>query len=205
MGVPLELVRLGLEGFSSGLGGSPGRFNMLELDGATVIVDYGHNVPSLEQVCLTLEKLPDAQRTAVYSAAGDRRNEDLLRQGELLGRTFDRIVIYEDAYRRGRSPGEITRLIAEGIVRTTQSKRRAVVESGGDWETSAATVLDAVKPGDLVLLQPDTIEQTMPWLMNRYGNRLRGISFDQIADIRTQDPSKMHLDPENKKDGSSDL
>ena len=56
-----------------------------------------------------------------------------------------------------RSPGEITRLIAEGIVRTTQSKRRAVVESGGDWETSAATVLDAVKPGDLVLLQPDTI------------------------------------------------
>ena len=51
----------------------------------------------------------------------------------------------------------------------------------------------------------DTIEQTMPWLMNRYGNRLRGISFDEIADIQSQDPSKMNLDPENKKDGSSDL
>ena len=205
MGVPLELVRLGLESFSSGALGSPGRFNMLELDGATVVVDYGHNVPSLEQVCLTLEKLPHAHRTAVYSAAGDRRNEDLLRQGELLGKTFDRIVIYEDAYRRGRSPGEITRLIAEGIVRTKQTKRRAIVESGGDWETSAATVLDAVKPGDLVLLQPDTIEQTMPWLMERYGNRLRGIGFDQIADVQSLNPNEVPFDPEHKKDRSSDL
>jgi cyanophycin synthetase len=205
MGVPLELVRLGLESFSSGALGSPGRFNMLELDGATVVVDYGHNVPSLEQVCLTLEKLPHAQRTAVYSAAGDRRNEDLLRQGELLGKTFDRIVIYEDAYRRGRSPGEITRLIAEGIVRTEHSKRRAIVESGGDWETSAATVLDAVKPGDLVLLQPDTIEQTMPWLMERYGNRLRGIGFDQIANVQSLDPNEAPLNPEHKKDRPSDL
>ena len=74
LGVPLELVRLGLEDFSSGALGSPGRFNLLDLDGATVVVDYGHNVPSLEQICRTLETLPHPRRTAVYSAAGDRRD-----------------------------------------------------------------------------------------------------------------------------------
>ena len=184
LGVPLELVRLGLEDFSSGALGSPGRFNLLDLEGATVVVDYGHNVPSLEQICRTLETLPHPRRTAVYSAAGDRRDEDLLRQGELLGRTFDRVVIYEDAYRRGRSPGEITQLITTGIQRTEPLGRRAIVEPGGDWATAAALVLDAVQPGDLVLLQPDTIEQTMPWLKDRYGDRLRGIGFDQVAGVR---------------------
>ena len=188
LGVPLELVRLGLEDFSNGTLGSPGRFNLLELNGATVVVDYGHNVPSLEQICHTLETLPHPRRTAVYSAAGDRRDEDLLRQGELLGRTFDRIVIYEDAYRRGRSPGEITGLIANGIARTKPNGRRAAVESGGNWETAAATVLDAVQAGDLVLLQPDTIEQTMPWLQERYGEQLRGIGFDQIAGVKPPEP-----------------
>jgi hypothetical protein len=62
-----------------------------------------------------------------------------------------------------------------------------------------------VKPGDLVLLQPDTIEQTMPWLMERYGNRLRGIGFDQIANIQSLDSNETPLDPNRKKDQSSDL
>ena len=184
LGVPLELVRLGLEDFSGGTLGSPGRFNLLDLDGATVVVDYGHNVPSLEQICRTLATLPHPRRTAVYSAAGERRDEDLLRQGELLGRTFGRVVIYEDAYRRGRSPGEITGLIEAGIRRTEPADRRVLVEPGGNWAAAASRVLDAVEPGDLVLLQPDTIEQAMPWLTQRYGNRLRGISFDQVAGVR---------------------
>ena len=195
LGVPLELVRLGLEDFSNGALGSPGRFNLLELNGATIVVDYGHNVPSLEQICRTLETLPHPRRTAVYSAAGDRRDEDLLRQGELLGRTFDRIVIYEDAYRRGRSPGEITQLIAKGIAHTQLNDRHAVVESGGNWEKAAATVLDAVQSGDLVLLQPDTIEQTMPWLQERYGEQLRGIGFDQIAGVKPPESLPAAVDP----------
>ena len=33
LGVPLELVRLGLESFSAGERGSPGRFNLLDLEG----------------------------------------------------------------------------------------------------------------------------------------------------------------------------
>lgn len=202
LGVPLELVRLGLEDFSSGALGSPGRFNLLDLEGATVVVDYGHNVPSLEQICRTLETLPHPRRTAVYSAAGDRRDEDLLRQGELLGRTFDRVVIYEDAYRRGRSPGEITQLITTGIQRTEPLGRRAIVEPGGDWATAAALVLDAVQSGDLVLLQPDTIEQAMPWLKDRYGDRLRGIGFDQVAGVRPPASLPVVVEPTANNDQS---
>lgn len=181
LGVPLELVRLGLESFSSGSGGSPGRFNLLDLDGASIVVDYGHNVPSLERICGTLARFPQIRRTAVYSAAGDRRDEDLVTQGRLLAAAFDRIVIYEDAYIRGRQPGEITRLITGGIHEGTPAGKAVRVEAGGDWATSAAAVLDAVGKGDLVLLQADTIEQTIAWLSARYGSRLREAGLDELA------------------------
>jgi len=189
LGVPLELVRLGLESFSCGTTGSPGRFNLLDLEGASIVVDYGHNVPSLEQICATVRKLPHERRTAVYSAAGDRRDEDLLAQGRLLGATFDRVVIYEDAYIRGRQPGDITRLISQGIAEAVAQGAACMIESGGNWEQSAALVLDAVQPGALVLLQPDTIHQTMPWLEARYGSRLRDTQFDELAGIMAHDPT----------------
>jgi|688.fasta_scaffold50689_2 cyanophycin synthetase len=181
MGVPLELVRLGLESFSRGATGSPGRFNLLDLGGASIVVDYGHNVPSLEQICLTMHKLPSARRIAVYSAAGDRRDEDLITQGRLLGRTFERVVIYEDAYIRGRQPGEITRLISQGIGEGMPADRPVAIEAGGTWAEAAGLVLDAAAAGDLILLQPDTVEQTLPWLAERYGARLREMSFDELA------------------------
>jgi len=181
LGVPLELVRLGLESFSSGSSGSPGRFNLLDLNGGSIVVDYGHNVPSLERICGSLAKFPHPRRTAVYSAAGDRRDEDLVTQGKLLAATFDRVVIYEDAYIRGRQPGDITRLIAQGIRAGMPAGKTVTIEQGGDWATSAALVLDAVGQGDLVLLQADTIEQTIPWLTDRYGSRLKESVFDEFA------------------------
>jgi cyanophycin synthetase len=180
LGVPLELVRIGLETFASGTTGSPGRCNVLELNGGTVLVDYGHNLPALEQMVATIAKLPAPRRTAVYSAAGDRRDEDLLAQGRLLGEIFDRVVIYEDAYVRGRQPGEITRLISQGIAEST-TQRAKIVEFGGGWCETAAKVLDVITEGDVVLLQADSVEQTMPWLREQYGARLRETSVHEAA------------------------
>jgi len=183
LGVPLELVRLGLESFSAGSAGSPGRFNLLDLQGTSIVVDYGHNVPSLEQICGAIRTLPHAHRTAVYSAAGDRRDEDILAQGRLLGATFDRVVVYEDAYIRGRKPGEITRLLSEGIAQGMRADRATTIQAGGNWCESAALVLNAAKAGELVLLQPDSVEQTIPWLKEHYGKRLRETNFDEMAGL----------------------
>ena len=181
LGVPLELVRLGLESFPAGRTGSPGRFNLLSLDGVGIVCDYGHNPASLEQICTAMARLPHDRRTAVYSAAGDRRDADILDQGRMLARHFERVVVYEDAYTRGRQPGEITRLIAQGVAEGTPAGRTVEVAFGGDWAASAALVLDAARPGDLILLQPDTIEQTIPWLHARYGSRMRETTLDELG------------------------
>jgi len=180
LGVPLELVRLGLESFSSGTSGSPGRLNLLEIDGAAVVVDYGHNVASLECICEVIEKLPRVRRTAVYSAAGDRRDQDLVAQGRLLGRTVDSVIIYEGSYMRGRAPGEIAGIIAGGI-RETAPPREVAIYEGGGWEEAAERVFSQVTPGELIFLQPDLVECGMEWLKARFGERMREVVFDEMA------------------------
>jgi cyanophycin synthetase len=181
LGVPLELVRIGLESFPCSAAGSPGRFNLLDLEGVSVVVDYGHNVSSLEQILAALRKFPHARRAAVYSAAGDRRDEDLVAQGRLLAAEFDRVVVYEGDYVRGRAAGDITRLITQGVRDAAVATRPVTAEAGGTWAQAAALVLDAARAGDLVLLQADVAEEAMPWLLERYGTRLRDTTVAEMT------------------------
>ncbi len=114
LGLTYEQIAQGLESFVPDMETVPGRFNLLEIDGATVILDYGHNASSLLAMIEVVKRFPHEYRAVVYSAAGDRRDEDMLRQGELLGENFDRVILYEDHYLRGREEGEIMSLFRQG-------------------------------------------------------------------------------------------
>jgi cyanophycin synthetase len=161
LGVPCERIRVGLESFSAGLSHAPGRFNLLEVNGATVIVDYGHNTPALAALIEAIEQFPHKRRTAVYSTAGDRRDCDLVRQGELLGDAFDRVILYEDHYLRGRKEGEIIALFRRGV---TAGSRVGEVREVRGWLKAMEAALDSVSPGDLLLVQADVIEETVTFL-----------------------------------------
>jgi hypothetical protein len=76
--------------------------------------------------------------------------DDLFEQGKLLATTFDRVVIYEDAYIRGRQPGEITALISRGIEAGMRADRPTTIQAGGTWCEAAALVL--VSPASAVRL-----------------------------------------------------
>ena len=150
-----------MESFAADIDHVPGRFNLLEVNGAAVVVDYGHNVSSLAAMIDALKQFPHERRIAVYTAAGDRRDVDMIRQGELLGEAFDRVVLYEDHYVRGRQPGEIMRRFQEGLIlgdRVTQ-----VEEIFGAVKAIEA-VLSTLSPGDLVLLQADTVDETVDYV-----------------------------------------
>jgi len=161
LGVPLDVIRRQAESIIADIDKVPARFNVLEIEGVTVIVDYGHNAHSLSAVIDALDKFPHQRRSCVYSMAGDRRDCDIIRQGELLGGAFDRVVLYEDHYLRGRKPGEIIQLLRQGLTfgrRTTE-----IIEVQG--ATKAAEIaLHAAKPGELLLLQADTVDETIQWL-----------------------------------------
>ncbi len=161
LGVPCEVIRVALESFAGDLEKVPGRFNLLEINGATVILDYGHNAAALACLLEAIEQFPHPRRLAVYSTAGDRRDCDLVRQGALLGDAFDHVVLYEDHYLRGRKEGEIMGLFRKGLaggsrVETIQEVRGAV--------KAIEAALQTVRPGELLLLQADEIDESVAFV-----------------------------------------
>jgi cyanophycin synthetase len=188
LGVPLETVRAGLESFVGCLDMVPGRFNLLALNGATVVLDYGHNVSALRALTEALGHLPQRRRTVIYSSSGDRRECELVRQGELLGEAFDRVVLYEDPrYLRGIEEGWMTGLFRRGL----QAGRRVreVLEVRG-WLQAVEAELAALRPGDLLVIQPDLIDETVD-LIRHYlagGDRGREIDLAEAAALAGPGP-----------------
>jgi cyanophycin synthetase len=171
LGLASETIRMGLGSFDPDLDTVPGRFNLMEIAGATVVIDYGHNASSLTALIEAFAQFPHKHRTAIYSTAGDRRDRDMIRQGELLGNAFDRVIIYEDHYTRGREPGEITRLIARGLAdgeRVTE-----VLEIRGSIQ-AIQTALAKIQPGELLLIQADEIEEAIGCLKRYLTNGATG-------------------------------
>ncbi|MGL6096025.1 MAG: cyanophycin synthetase family protein, partial [Fimbriiglobus sp.] len=158
LGVPLDAIRRGLETFSSSLELVPARFNLLEIRGATVVGDYGHNTSALERLLEVFGGLPHRYRTVVYSAAGDRRDSDILEQAEMLGNFFDRVFLYEDTCRRGRPIGEITALFRQGLAKGSRVKD--VREVAGGLPSIHAAIAAAI-PGELILIQLDLVDDSM--------------------------------------------
>ena len=161
LGLPAEQIRLGLESFSAQMDKVPARFNVFEIAGATVIVDYGHNPSSLSAILAAIESFPSQMRTAVYSVAGDRRDCDIIRQGELLGGAFDRVLLYEDHYLRGRPSGEIIGLLRAGLA---NSRRAKEMHAFNTWTSAADAALRLVRPGELLLVQADVVDQAVDYL-----------------------------------------
>jgi cyanophycin synthetase len=161
LSVPRDSIRTALETFSPHLDGSPGRFNLLEVNGATVVVDYGHNTSALAAIVDAFAHFPHSRRRALYSAAGDRRDCDMTELGRMLGDHFDSVILYEDRYVRGRAEGEIMRLMRQGV---NEGKRVREVEEIRGAITSVERALAQVQPGELLLLQADEIDVMVDYL-----------------------------------------
>lgn len=161
LGIPRDLIRAGMESFAADLEKVPGRFNLLQIGGATVIVDYGHNVSALQALIEAIEQFPQQRRTIVYSAAGDRRDCDLVRQGELLGASFDQVLLYEDHYLRGRAEGEIMKLFRQGL--SAGNRVRDIQEFRGNIRAIESSLRN-IRSGDLLVIQADMIDETMDFL-----------------------------------------
>jgi cyanophycin synthetase len=162
LGLSVDALRFGVQTFSSDIGTTPGRFNVLVHRDATVILDYGHNASALLALNEAISKMPHRRRKVVYTAAGDRRDEDIHRQAEIIGSFFDDVYIYEDQCTRGRADGEIIRLMREGFTRAKRPPRR-VLQKSGELPAIAAAI-SGLEPGDLLLCQVDQVEVALEFV-----------------------------------------
>ncbi|MBH1965467.1 MAG: cyanophycin synthetase [Comamonadaceae bacterium] len=162
--VPWDAIQRGLASFISDLHGVPGRFNIFDYRGATLIADYGHNPDAIAALVAGVENMPARRRSAVISGAGDRRDEDIRGQTRLLGAAFDDIILYQDACQRGRADGEVLSLLREGLVGAERAKR--VEEVHGEF-LAIDTALQMLEKGDLCLILIDQVEEALAHIRQR--------------------------------------
>ena len=138
-GLDWDAVRRGLESFDSDADTTPGRFNVMDYRGATLIADYGHNPDAMRALVRAVEAMPAQRRSVVISGAGDRRDKDLRDQTVILGSAFDEVILYQDAAQRGREDGEVMALLRDGLkdaARTTRQHGTAVAKWSACGDTS---------------------------------------------------------------------
>jgi len=159
-----NVVRKGLSSFTSDARSVPGRFNLFTHRGATVIADYGHNPDAIQALVQATSSLKAQRRSVVISGAGDRRDQDLRVQTELLGAAFDDVVLYQDAAQRGRADGEVLALLRDGLSNATRTSR--IDEIRGEF-AAIDLALDRLQEGDLCLILVDQVQEALDHIAHR--------------------------------------
>jgi cyanophycin synthetase len=167
-------VRAALKSFASDAETAPGRFNVFGYRGATLIADYGHNPDAILALVRAVEAMPATRRMMVISGAGDRRDEDIRKQTEILGDAFDEVILYQDQCQRGRADGEVLALLREGL---KQAKRATAVEEIRGEFLAIDTALARLQPGELCLILIDQVEEALAHI----AHRLAEVSIERPA------------------------
>lgn len=157
-------IRAGLKSFDSDASRVPGRFNLFDCNGATLIADYGHNPDAIVALVRAIEAMPAKRRVAVISGAGDRRDEDIRQQTEILGSAFDEVILYQDQCQRGRADGEVLAILRQGLAGA--SRTQEVTEIRGEFLAIDAA-LARLNAGDLCLILIDQVEEALAHIQLR--------------------------------------
>ncbi len=163
-GLPVDVIRRGLASFNGDSDNAPGRFNVMDYQGATVIADYGHNPDAMRALVSAVDAIPAQRRVVVISGAGDRRDQDITEQTQILGGAFDHVVLYQDACQRGREDGEVVALLRKGL--DGAARTRTVDAIQGEF-VAIDHALAVLKPGDLCLVLVDQVEEALNHLKQR--------------------------------------
>lgn len=164
VGIDWDKIRLGLKTFVGESDNAPGRFNVFDYRGATVIADYGHNPDAIAALVNAVEGMPAKRRSVVISGAGDRRDQDITQQTEILGKAFDDVLLYQDQCQRGRADGEVVALLRKGLNAATRTSH--VEEINGEF-VAIDRALSRLEAGDLCLILIDQVDEALAHIKQR--------------------------------------
>jgi cyanophycin synthetase len=164
VGTSWDAIRLGLKTFVGESDNAPGRFNVFDYKGATVIADYGHNPDAIAALVNAVESMPAKRRSVVISGAGDRRDQDITQQTEILGAAFDDVLLYQDQCQRGRADGEVIALLRAGLSNATRTGH--VEEINGEF-VAIDRALSRLGDGDLCLILIDQVDEALAHITAR--------------------------------------
>ena len=152
IGLPLDSLIKTLTGYTLSFEDSPGRLNIHDVGGARVIIDYAHNVDSIDRIGRLLEQMPVAGRRLCMMSISTRHFPQAIDELAAAAAPFFDHFVVAGSFRRGiKHPVEETaRLMGESLVKAGVERNRIEVEA--DEYRAIENALKLVRPNDLLLL-----------------------------------------------------
>jgi cyanophycin synthetase len=157
-GMRYDDIRAGLLSFFPSPSLTPGRLNLVRVGNGRVLVDYAHNPAAIAGLIDFIGGLDANRRIGIITAPGDRRDEDLLTVGRLSAK-LDHVIVRDDKYRRGRAPGEISRIIAEGLRQGGLAEEH--IDVVHDEEEALEHAVAYMKDNDLIFILADDVPRVL--------------------------------------------
>ncbi len=159
LGLPTERIREGITGFMPDTVSNPGRFNIFDMGGFTVMLDYGHNTAGYRAVIDMLQRFDAQVYTGVIGMPGDRRDESVREVGKLCGKFFSKLYIKEDNDLRGREAGEVADILYRAALGEGIDRNRVTVILQEAIALERA-IKEAV-PGEMIVMFYEELEPAL--------------------------------------------
>lgn len=150
IGVDKAIISKGLSEFHTDSTNNPGRFNVFEVGGFKVVIDYGHNIGGYSRVLNGLQKMKMNRLIGVIGVPGDRTDISILKIGELSGKYFDNVYIKEDRDLRGRKSTEVAELLKKGCMLGKLTEQQINIEV--DERLALIKAMESATDGDIVIV-----------------------------------------------------
>ncbi|MFT6902404.1 MAG: cyanophycin synthetase [Colwellia sp.] len=110
-----KAIKNALSKFASNSEDNPGRGNQFSVNNAQVIMDFAHNVHSMQAMAVTTVNIKAQHKFLMLSHAGDRTDSEIINMTKTaLKMQPDFIIAVEvEPYLRGRALGEVPQLIID--------------------------------------------------------------------------------------------
>lgn len=157
-GYKTEDIRMSLETFIPSAAQTPGRMNVFKFKEFKVLVDFAHNPDGFNGVKTYLKTIEATEHTGVISATGDRRDSDIKETARIAAQMFDKIIICQEKYLRGREQQELIDLLLEGV---HEVKPGMDVIINNDGEDCLKYIMATARPGSFITILSDTIDNAI--------------------------------------------
>lgn len=131
VGIRIDYVMIakGFLNFKSDQKFNSGRFNVYNVLGREIILDYGHNIAGYEAIIDSLNSMKKENITGIIGVPGDRSNEHIQKIGKLCSENFSKIYIKEDKDTRGRKVGEVAQVLLSAVkLKKTDLKIKVILD-----------------------------------------------------------------------------
>jgi cyanophycin synthetase len=157
-GYKIEDIKMSLETFIPSATQTPGRMNIFVFKEFRILVDFAHNADGFNGIKSYLATIDATEHVGVISGTGDRRDEDIRETARISAQMFDRIIICQERYLRGRTQQEIIDLLLEGI-HEVKPDMPIIINNNGD--DCLQYIMASAKSGSFISILSNTIENAI--------------------------------------------